>query len=70
MVHPNWFDLKYQSFMVNMTPEACLSLLATDPRIVQAVKDAFADIEHTGPNKAQALRQAVCAAMNLQAPGQ
>lgn len=65
MIQPNWFDLKYQETMKDMTPEACLSLMASDPKIIAAVKGAFSKVSTalTGPNKTQALRIAICEAM-------
>ena len=65
MMQPNWFDLKYQDTMRDMTPEACLSLLCSDPKVIAAVKNTFAHVLATpvGPNKAQALRMAVCEAL-------
>ena len=62
-VQPSWFDLKYQSIMRDMSIEACLSLLATEPKIIQAVKDLMASTREIGLSKTQIIRKAVCEAL-------
>jgi hypothetical protein len=60
---PTWFDLKYQSIMKDMSIEACLSLLATDPKIIQDAKDLMNSISEIGLSKTQVIRKAVCEAL-------
>jgi len=60
---PTWFDLKYQSIMKDMSVEDCLSLLASDPKIIQDAKDLMASTREIGLSKTQVIRKAVCEAL-------
>lgn len=66
MMEPNWFDAKYKRKLQRGSAREALGVIASDRRILQAVKEAL-DLhdEHAGesgwggPSRTQAVRTAI-----------
>lgn len=63
MMQPNWFDQKYGTSLDAATAEQAMQMVASDPKIVKAVKDALAtkdvNAKQAGPSRSQVIRKAI-----------
>lgn len=65
MLQPNWFDEQHG---ILKTPEDFLAVVAHEPRVLQAVQQAFAEFDAnpspTKPSRSQTFRRALCAILS------
>lgn len=63
MMQPNWFDKKHERTLERATAEEALKIIASDERIISAIRDSLAErdanakkLGWAGPSRSQTVR--------------
>jgi hypothetical protein len=70
MQRPTWFDYRYENELKNATPEAAVAIVAKDPQVLAAVRQALSEFDanpgRPGPSRSQAVRGAIAEVLSAE----